>query len=107
MSDVERIGGRIVLLDEGKVRLDRELDRLREDICIAMFPRAAADAAALERAPRCLRVRQVFDDWHVVFEGAPDAAEAQIQKSLGIDGIRCIRVPLEELFIELVGGERQ
>ncbi|MBZ5586343.1 MAG: ABC transporter ATP-binding protein [Acidobacteriia bacterium] len=95
MSDVERIGGRVVLLDQGKVRIDRDLDRLREDICVAMIPRASApDPAALERLPGCLRVRPVFDDWHVVFEGDPG------------NGIRCVRVPLEELFIELVGGER-
>jgi ABC-2 type transport system ATP-binding protein len=106
MSDVERIGGRIVLLDEGKVRLDRELDRLREEICVAMFPRTAADAAALVGGPGCLRVRQVFDDWHVVLEGEPEAVRARIKESLGIDGIRCVRMPLEELFIELVGGER-
>ncbi len=48
MSDVERIGGRVVLLDRGRVRIDRDLDRIREEV----------------------------------------------------------RVPLEELFIELVGGER-
>ena len=31
MADVERIGGRVVLLDEGKVRLDQRSTRLRED----------------------------------------------------------------------------
>ena len=73
MSDVERIGGRIVLLDKGKVRIDRDLDRIREDICVAMIPRASVpDAAALERVPGCLRVRQVYDDWHAVVEGDPE-----------------------------------
>ena len=107
MTDVERIGGRVVLLDQGKVRLDRDLDRIREDICIAVVPRSSApDAAAVERTPGCLRVRQVFDDWHAVMEGTPETARGQLAESLGIDGIRCVRVPLEELFIELVGGER-
>ena len=107
MTDVERIGGRVVLLDQGKVRLDRDLDRIREDICIAVVPRSSApDAAAVERIPGCLRVRQVFDDWHAVMEGTPETARGQLAESLGIDGIRCVRVPLEDLFIELVGGER-
>jgi ABC-2 type transport system ATP-binding protein len=107
MTDVERIGGRVVLLDQGKVRLDRDLDRIREDICIAVVPRAAApEAGALERVPGCLHVRQVFDDWHAVMEGTPETARLQLAESLGIDGIRCVRVPLEDLFIELVGGER-
>ena len=107
MTDVERVGSRVILLDQGKVRLDRDLDRIREDICIAVVPRASApDAAAVERIPGCLRVRPVFDDWHAVMEGTPETARLQLAESLGIDGIRCVRVPLEELFIELVGGER-
>lgn len=107
MNDVERIGGRVVLLDEGKVRIDRDLDRLREDICIAMIPRASApDAAVIERVPGCLRVRPVFDDWHAVVEGSPEGVGQQLKESLGTNGIRCVRVPLEELFIELVGGGR-
>jgi ABC-2 type transport system ATP-binding protein len=107
MTDVERIGGRVILLDQGKVRLDRDLDRIREDICLAVVPRASApDAAVIERTAGCLRVRPVFDDWHAVMEGTPETARRQLTDSLGIDGIRCVRVPLEDLFIELVGGER-
>jgi ABC-type multidrug transport system ATPase subunit len=107
MTDVERIGARIVLLDGGKVRLDRGLDAMREEMCVAMVPRTTApDAAAIERAAGCLRVRPVFEEWHAVFEGAPEEVQSRLRQSLGANGIRCVRVPLEELFIELVGGER-
>jgi ABC-2 type transport system ATP-binding protein len=107
MNDVERIGGRVVLLDDGKVRLDSDLDRLREDFCIAMVPKASAPSVvALRNIPGCVGARLVFDDWHMVFQSAPDAAEAQLKKSLGANGIRCVRVPLEEMFVELVGGKR-
>jgi ABC-2 type transport system ATP-binding protein len=108
MGDVERIGGRIVLLNEGKVRIDRDLDRIREDICVAMVPRASApDAAAFAGLPGCLRVRAVFDDWHLVVEGDPDSVRGRLKPLSPANNIRCVRVPLEELFIELVGGERQ
>jgi ABC-2 type transport system ATP-binding protein len=107
MGDVERIGARVVLLDEGKVRLDRDLDGLREDLCVVMFPRTSApDAAALERVPGCLRARPVLDDWHAVFEGAPETVEKRLHESLGVHDMRCVRVPLEELFVEMVGGKR-
>ncbi|HUP03373.1 MAG TPA: ABC transporter ATP-binding protein [Bryobacteraceae bacterium] len=107
MGDVERIGGRIVLLDEGKVLIDRDLDRIREDVCVAIVPRdSAPNAAALESLPGCLRVRAVFDDWHVVVEGDPDAVRSELTVLSPGNNIRCVRVPLEELFIELVGGER-
>jgi ABC-2 type transport system ATP-binding protein len=107
MNDVERLGGRVILLDEGKVRLDEDLDRLREGVCVAMVPRASApDPAILEGAPGCLRVRPVFDDWHAVFRGEPGAVQTSLVAALGVNGISCARVPLEELFIEMVGGNR-
>ena len=106
MTDVERIGGRVVLLDKGRVRIDRDLDRIREQVCVAMIPRASAPAAAIERIPGCLRVRPVYDEWHAVMEGEPETVSQQMMQQFGGDGVRCTRVPLEELFIELVGGDR-
>jgi ABC-2 type transport system ATP-binding protein len=107
MGDVERLGGRVILLDEGKVLVDRQLDDLRENHCVAIIPRRqVAEQAALERLPGCLRVRSVFEDWHVVFQAAPEAVRTQLAQSLGLTGVQCSTVPLEELFIELVGGER-
>ncbi len=105
MGDIERIGARVMLLDEGTIRLDCELDRVREDLCVAMVPKAWMEASALEKTPGCLRVRPVFDDWHAVFQGAPDMVQEQLRAPLGSRGIQCIRVPLEELFVELVGGK--
>lgn len=107
MNDVERIGGRVVLLDAGKVFLDRPLDALSEKLCVALVPKTSvADAAALEREPGCLRARAAGADWHAVFEGAPGAVSSQLAASLGADGIRCVQVPLEEMFIELLGDQR-
>jgi ABC-2 type transport system ATP-binding protein len=111
MTDVERIGARVLVLDGGKVRLDCEMDRVREDFCVAMLPRSSApDAAVLERVAGCLRVRPVFDDWHAVFQGPPETVQERLRQAIGGtpggNGIRCVRVPLEELFVELLGGER-
>jgi len=48
----------------------------------------------------------VFDEWHAVFDGAPDFVRHELHESLGVNGIRCVSMPLEEMFIELVGGDR-
>ena len=107
MNDVERLGGRVVLLDRGKIRLDRDLDQLREDHCIALVARAAVpDGAALESLPGCLRVRPVREEWHAVFQGTPETVTLRLYDALRVENARCVRVPLEELFVELVGSER-
>ncbi len=107
MTDVERVANRIVLLNGGKVQLDRQLDNIREDICVAIVPCASvSDPGVIERMPGCLQVRQVFDDWHAVVEGSPDAVHVRIAAAIGRNGVRCVSVPLEELFIELLGGDR-
>ncbi len=107
MSDVERIGARVVLIEKGKVCLDRDLERIREDFCVAMIPRSALrDPSALERAPGCLRVRASHDSWHAVFEKPPEVVTAELPALLGLESVHCVRMPLEDLFVELVGGER-
>jgi ABC-2 type transport system ATP-binding protein len=108
MTDVERIGGRMVLLDKGKVRLDRDLDGLREEVSMAMVPRASVpDAAVIEQMRGCLGVRLVLDEWHAVFNGSAEAVDRELRSVTGMNGIRCVSLPLEELFIELVGGDRR
>jgi len=108
MTDVERLGGRVVLLDEGVVKLDRDLDQVREEISIAIVPQASAlDGALLEGIPGCLRVRATHREWHVVIEGASEDAHRRIAGIVGHDRFRCTSAPLEELFVELVGRENR
>ena len=60
----------------------------------------------IERTPGCLRVRPVYDDWHAVVEGSEQAVLDSLKESIGAPSIRCVHMPLEELFIELAGGNR-
>jgi ABC-2 type transport system ATP-binding protein len=106
-SDIERISGRLILLDGGKVQLDNSLDSVREDMCVAFIPRSsAAYADKFLNARGCLHARLVDDAWHAVFQGNPEAVEHTLSGVLGSNGIRCARVPLEELCVELMGGNR-
>jgi ABC-2 type transport system ATP-binding protein len=107
MTDVERIANRVVLLDGGRIQLDRDVDSIRENICVAIVPRGSApDASAIERMPGCLRVREAHDDWHAVFDGTLESVHKRLVSVLGHDGFRCVNMPLEELFIELLSGDR-
>ena len=106
LQDIERIGARIVLLDRGELRLDMELDRLREDVCVAMIPKPSLDdVSVLEKMPGCLGVRDVHDEWHAVFDGSPATISARLNGGFGSGPLRCVNVPLEELFVDLVGHD--
>lgn len=107
MNDLERISGRLVMLDGGKVFLDSETDDLRENYCVAIF--AANNGVTAERlmhVPGCVRVRLVFGDWHAVFRATAEETERRLADSLGADAASCTRVNLEDLFVELAGAER-
>ena len=106
MGDVERLGGRIVLLDKGKVALDDDLDNLREGISIAFLPLAAGRQQALAAMSGCLRVREAAGELHAIFRGEPNAVAARLSQMNGGLPVRCGQAPLEELFVEMVGGRQ-
>jgi ABC-2 type transport system ATP-binding protein len=106
MGDVERLGGRVLLLDHGAIRLDRDLDALREDHCVAVLAKTAVPESAIRALPGCLHVRPVRDTWHAVFEGTPLEVSARLAQPLGFPDVPCTRVSLEELFVEMVGDSR-
>ncbi len=107
MGDVERLGGRVALLDGGTIRLDAALDDLREQHCVAIIAgRPGLEQSVIARLPACLRVRTVGPAFHAVFRGQPELLQWQLRDTLGVTDVRCERVPLEELFVEMVGGER-
>ncbi|MBI4909964.1 MAG: ABC transporter ATP-binding protein [Acidobacteria bacterium] len=104
MADVERIASRVVLLDKGKVCIDSDLDQLRETLCIAVVPLGdTVTVAALEAVLGCVRARNNGHSVHGVFHGDPDEVAARIAGALRVDPPPCQNVPLEELFIEIVG----
>jgi len=95
MTDVERMASRIVLLDDGRASIDAPLDDLREAYCLV----STEDPSGLKANDQCLRMRQRGSVWNAVCKGA--AADWQQQ----LPHAHCRAVPLEELFVELLGAE--
>src|SRR5262249_5581690 len=107
MDDVERIGGRVVLLDKGVVRLDSSLDKLREDYCLAVVPGQFAEhfRRADTRPAGLVHIRSTAGSCHLVFRGDLQAVERDLLKWLNPEDVRCTHLTLEELFVELMGHE--
>jgi ABC-2 type transport system ATP-binding protein len=108
MSDVERMAGRIVMLHDGRILIDNELDQLREEFSLALVPYGDAVSNGSRRQlaaqPDCVAVRERSDALHAVFHLDPRRTEETLV-ALGIEGANCRTVALEEMFIEIVEGQ--
>ncbi|MBN2172312.1 MAG: ABC transporter ATP-binding protein [Candidatus Krumholzibacteriota bacterium] len=104
MTDVERMAGRVVLLHDAAVLLDNPLDELREGFSLALVPVAAVDGERLRAMPGCLGLREQGGAWRAIVREGPAACRERLAAELGVAEARCQSLPLEEMFIELVGG---
>lgn len=106
MTDVERLADRIVMLHAGQVLIDSELDSLRETYSLALVPaRNGLTAEKLLALDGCLGVRSRPDVLHAVFHMQPEECDLQLRRTIGVEDARCTTVALEEMFIELAGGQ--
>jgi ABC-2 type transport system ATP-binding protein len=108
MGDVERVAGRIVLLDRGRVLLDRALDELREEVSLAVLtPRNGATLEHVLALEECLAAREHAGELRAVFTRRASEAQALLAERLGAADASCVPLALEDLFVEAVEGRRR
>jgi len=106
MSDVERMADRIVMIHDGRVLIDNELDELREGFSLAVVPRTnGIDRDRLLALAHCIGVRERPQAYHAIFRLPPADANAEVAKGLDLPAPACRAIVLEEMFIELAGGQ--
>jgi ABC-2 type transport system ATP-binding protein len=106
MTDVERLADRIVMLHDGKILIDEALDHLQEKYSLALVPHGPQTTRErLLGLDGCLAVRNRSEALHVIFKNDPEKAQAALKSSLGTANARCTTIALEEMFIELAGGQ--
>ena len=105
MTDVERLADRIVMIHDGTVLIDNELDELRESFSLAMVPRAAnMTRERLLAMDRCIGVRERPDALHAILRLHPGEARDALSRELGVAKAHCQVIALEDMFVELAGG---
>jgi len=106
MTDVERMAGRVVMIHEGQLVIDSSLDDLREGYCLALIPRNSdVSLDRLLAIDGCVGGRVRSEAVRAIFRLDPTACETLLRHEIGVSGARCATVGLEEIFIELAGGE--
>ena len=106
MGDVERMASRLIMIHDHQKWIDSELDDIREGYSLALVPAGAvADGEKLLSLPSCLCVRKHGEVYHAVYELTPDSCCESLKRTLGLEGIQCRSLGLEEMFIELAGRE--
>jgi ABC-2 type transport system ATP-binding protein len=109
LNDVERVADRVVLIHEGELLIDSDMDHMHENYSIALVPYGAnGDGSVrrmLARHDNCVAVRERADALHAVFALPPDGARDLLGEQFGITGAHCRTAALEEMFIELVEGQ--
>ncbi len=107
MGDVERMANRVVMLEDGRVLIDSDLDQLHEQYSLALIPHdSGATPERLLALDGCLAVRDRVDSLHAILQLEPDSSIKLLRDSLGVSAARCQPIPLEEIFIEVMGGQR-
>jgi ABC-2 type transport system ATP-binding protein len=105
MADVERMAERIAMLHGGRVLLDTDLEQLREQHCLVMFRPQSVNREQLQALDGCLGVRKRPGALHAVFGMAPEDCRVMLADALELHDARFVRLGLEEMFIELAGGQ--
>jgi ABC-2 type transport system ATP-binding protein len=105
MGDVERMASRLVMIHETEKWIDSALDDIRDGYCLALVPADGTSPEALLGLDACLCARKRGSALHAVFAVEHEACRAAVARELGREDIQCRPLPLEEMFIELVGRD--
>lgn len=106
MTDVERMADRIVMLHKGQVLIDQPLHELRESFSLALIePGAETTREQLLAFKECLAARDHGGGLRAIFRLDAREATRILKKRAGVAECHCTPIDLEEMFIELTGGQ--
>jgi ABC-2 type transport system ATP-binding protein len=101
LADVERVANRIALLHEGRLLLDRETDELKERTRrLRLIFRS--EAPAVLPIPGLVCLRRAGSEVLATVEDYRDDLPARLTRETGAQ-VEVSPLPLEELFLDLVG----
>jgi ABC-2 type transport system ATP-binding protein len=105
MGDVERMASRLIMIHENEKWIDSSLDDIRDGYCLAQVSAGSVSPDDLLGLGSCLCVRQRGPALHAVFAAELEACRLEVGRMVGAGEVQCRPLPLEDMFIELVGRD--
>lgn len=98
LADVERIADRVILIEDGRCRVDSSLEELRARVKGIRVPGGAVARERVVARREVLSAKPFGDDLLIVVEGYLPGAEAEFGTLVG-RGADVVDLPLEDIFI--------
>ncbi|MCK5843806.1 MAG: ABC transporter ATP-binding protein, partial [Victivallales bacterium] len=100
LSDVEMVAKRVVILDEGKVKIDDDLENLKSRFSKVsfLFNEPPSEESAV---PEAIRLTKGVREWIALLPGSTDDETAALAKRIGADNWAKQTVAFDEVFAEL------
>ncbi len=102
LHEVERVAGRVGILDDGRLILERDVATLRENSCRVLVD--STDAARAAAIRDCIRAHPRDGALALTFLCAESEARRRVTEALGVAPRQATAVTLEDVFVDLVGG---
>jgi len=107
MQDIERLANRVILLHDGQIFFDHSLDELIENFSLAIIPKTSEKKVeSLKKLDTCIGVRERPSTSHVVLQLPKEHAEQLLKSRFDIHDAHYQRLGLDEMFIEVTGGQK-
>ena len=103
LQEVERIAGRIGILEGGRLRLEGDLAALRENSCRVLVEGEGMQVKAVEG---CIRAARKDGATALTFLCTEEEARRRVKAALGREVRQGTSISLEDLFVDLLGEER-
>jgi ABC-2 type transport system ATP-binding protein len=104
LQEVERIAGRIGILDDGRLILEGDVAELREGSCRVLVD--TADIAKAQALADCVHATERDGALTLTFLCAEPEARRRVTEGLGVAPRQTSAISLEDLFVDLVGGRK-
>ncbi len=103
LSDVERLAERVGFLHHGRIVFENRKEDLVDQVLLLVFPRERAAALRASKHPRLLRAWEENGECRALIHAADGTPEDDIAALDAGEPLPTRRLPLEEMFIALLG----